>query len=516
MKLSENLKRIRKENNLSQEQLAEQLGVSRQSVSKWESGQSYPEMDKVLLICKLYNFNMDELMNENVKEVNETKQSKINMNKYIDDFFEFITKTVDMLSSMTFKQKLKCVIEQCMIALFLYLGILVVGYIGSIVVIGVFGNLPNGIYHFIRDSILQPVYIILSMILAITVFLHIFKIRYLDYYEIVKAEDLPENDKPDDANTEKNVQSLEKQKILLEKKQEKVIIRDPEHSQSRFLNGIIRMVLWFVKFMAAWIALGVAVSLVCFVVLLVLSFLFVKTGLVFLGAFLGLLAAISIHLVILELIYNFMISKKSKKARMGISFVAALIVGGISIGMMVIGSTKFNIVKDANLNNDLEEVFEVPMTENLVIEYYRDMEYIESDLANVKIVVKHSKLHDVKIIQESETVDLCFMEDDTKIMEIIRDVIDDINHKEIRNYDGPIIQVYTSKENIEKIKQNIKTRKENWQQELVDELNARIDELEVENIDLENQVYEKEILLEAQDAELQEKKDEIERISQEM
>lgn len=52
MKLSENLKNIRKENNLSQEQLAEKLGVSRQAVSKWESGQSYPEMDKVLLICK--------------------------------------------------------------------------------------------------------------------------------------------------------------------------------------------------------------------------------------------------------------------------------------------------------------------------------------------------------------------------------------------------------------------------------------------------------------------------------
>ena len=48
MNLADNLKRIRKDNNLSQEQLAEKLGVSRQSVSKWESGLSYPEMDKVL------------------------------------------------------------------------------------------------------------------------------------------------------------------------------------------------------------------------------------------------------------------------------------------------------------------------------------------------------------------------------------------------------------------------------------------------------------------------------------
>ena len=106
--LPENLRRIRKENNLSQEQLAEKLGVSRQAVSKWESGQSYPEMDKVLQICKTFNFNMDELMNENVKEVAENKQVNSNINKTIEDFFEFITKTVDMFSAMKFMQKIKC------------------------------------------------------------------------------------------------------------------------------------------------------------------------------------------------------------------------------------------------------------------------------------------------------------------------------------------------------------------------------------------------------------------------
>lgn len=509
MKLSENLKRIRKENNLSQEQLAEQLGVSRQSVSKWESGQSYPEMDKVLLICKLYNFNMDELMNENVKEVNETKQAKININKYVDDFFAFITKTVEMFSSMTFKQKLKCIIEQFLVIIVLGLGFLIIADVGSLAIFGILGSLPPEIYRFARN-ILQSVYIILGIIMAVTIFLHIFKIRYLDYYEIVKEEDLSENDKSEDQNKEKNTQGLEKQKIFLEKKKEKIIIRDPEHSQSRFLSGIIRMVLWFVKFIVAWIGLGFAVSLVCFVVLLVLSFLFVKTGLLFLGALLGLLAAISIHLVILELIYNFIMSKKSKKARMGISFVVALIVGGISIGMMVIGSTKFNIVKDTNLNNDIEEVFEVPMTENLVIEHYRNIEYIESDLPNVKIVVKHSKLHDVRMIQEGEIVDLYFMQDDTKIMEIIRDVIEDINRKEIRNYYEPIIEVHASKENIEKMKQNIITRKENSQQELIDELNVKINELEIENLDLENKIHEKNILLEEQDVQLQQMQNEIE------
>ena len=74
MNLSDNLKRIRKENNLSQEQLADKLGVSRQSVSKWESGQAYPEMDKVLQLCQLFNLNIDELLNQNIKDVNNKKQ----------------------------------------------------------------------------------------------------------------------------------------------------------------------------------------------------------------------------------------------------------------------------------------------------------------------------------------------------------------------------------------------------------------------------------------------------------
>ena len=90
MNLSDNLKRIRKENNLSQEQLADKLGVSRQSVSKWESGLAYPEMDKVLQICKMFGLNVDELLNQDLKQVEENKQSKSNLNKIVDEFLDYI------------------------------------------------------------------------------------------------------------------------------------------------------------------------------------------------------------------------------------------------------------------------------------------------------------------------------------------------------------------------------------------------------------------------------------------
>lgn len=74
MALSEKLYTLRKMSGLSQEQLAEQLSVSRQAVSKWESGQSVPESDKLLAISNYFDISLDYLM----KEDEETKEVFVN------------------------------------------------------------------------------------------------------------------------------------------------------------------------------------------------------------------------------------------------------------------------------------------------------------------------------------------------------------------------------------------------------------------------------------------------------
>ena len=53
MKFGDKLIALRKKKGLSQEELAEKLGVSRQSVSKWESNNTYPETDKIVQICNI-------------------------------------------------------------------------------------------------------------------------------------------------------------------------------------------------------------------------------------------------------------------------------------------------------------------------------------------------------------------------------------------------------------------------------------------------------------------------------
>ena len=64
MTLAEKLLALRTEKGLSQEDLAEQLGVSRQSVSKWETGQSVPDLDKIIKLADLFGVTVDELVRE--------------------------------------------------------------------------------------------------------------------------------------------------------------------------------------------------------------------------------------------------------------------------------------------------------------------------------------------------------------------------------------------------------------------------------------------------------------------
>ena len=77
MSFSENLKQVRKEHHLSQEELAEMLDVSRQAVSKWEQGQGYPEVEKLLLLSSKLNISLDELMSVEVNRDAGAKSENI-------------------------------------------------------------------------------------------------------------------------------------------------------------------------------------------------------------------------------------------------------------------------------------------------------------------------------------------------------------------------------------------------------------------------------------------------------
>ena len=86
MKLYEKIIKLRKEKGLSQEEFGNAINVSRQAVSKWESEQTKPDIDKLKDIAKFFDVSYDYLLNDEIDNIEETKKEsskKINVKKII-------------------------------------------------------------------------------------------------------------------------------------------------------------------------------------------------------------------------------------------------------------------------------------------------------------------------------------------------------------------------------------------------------------------------------------------------
>ncbi|MGG7142134.1 helix-turn-helix domain-containing protein [Clostridium nigeriense] len=88
LKFSEKLQMLRKEKGLSQEKLAELLSVSRQAVSKWESGQTYPEIEKLIVLSDLFEITLDDLLRDGYTEVENKDNNEIKLKEEKDEDFE--------------------------------------------------------------------------------------------------------------------------------------------------------------------------------------------------------------------------------------------------------------------------------------------------------------------------------------------------------------------------------------------------------------------------------------------
>ena len=81
MKFSEKIVRLRKIKGITQDEFASAVGVSRQAVYKWESGQSYPEVSKLLEIKILFNISIDDLLDESYEVAMPEKKKRKRLNK---------------------------------------------------------------------------------------------------------------------------------------------------------------------------------------------------------------------------------------------------------------------------------------------------------------------------------------------------------------------------------------------------------------------------------------------------
>ncbi len=104
MKFNEKLLKLRKEKGLSQEELGMEMQVSRQTVSKWEAGQSYPDFTRLVMLSDFFDMTLDELVKDiDVQEVRE--------NSFINEKIDSIYRVSQDVNSIFQNRTLKDIIK---------------------------------------------------------------------------------------------------------------------------------------------------------------------------------------------------------------------------------------------------------------------------------------------------------------------------------------------------------------------------------------------------------------------
>ena len=123
-KLSDNIVKFRKKLDLSQEDLALKLGVTRQSISKWERDEANPDLYNIKVLASEFQITIDELLGTEVEEIS----NKMNKMHFIDDHINRMISNAKNFSDM--KSVRYQVIKYSILALGLAITVFIVGFIG--------------------------------------------------------------------------------------------------------------------------------------------------------------------------------------------------------------------------------------------------------------------------------------------------------------------------------------------------------------------------------------------------
>ena len=126
MKFGDNLRNLRKSKKLSQEELAEKVYVSRQSVSKWETGDAYPEMNNILELCKIFHCRINDLVNDSIIDVDsldeEVKMSVVKLKSNQQRKMKGLSKAISIIAKIA---RIACLVSiPIIIASMIILGVI--------------------------------------------------------------------------------------------------------------------------------------------------------------------------------------------------------------------------------------------------------------------------------------------------------------------------------------------------------------------------------------------------------
>lgn len=451
MKFCDKLAKLRKNNNLSQEQLADRLGVSRQAVSKWESGLSHPDMDKIIQMCKILDCKLEDLMDDDVVSGKGLDDSKKNtLSTYFNDFLSFLTKVSNMFSSMRFKDKVKCLLEMFAIGLVLCgIGVVLL-LILNLITYNLLSIIPYSIQYRVTN-ILSTIYLVGIIIFGMIIFIHLFKVRYLDYYVTIE----------DSFAKEKVIEKpVEKEKIDIEKNhgKEVIIIRDPKHSSFSFISLLGKIIKCLGKVFCGVLLVPVLLFFILIITASIVVFYHVVYGNIFIFLSLICVGLIVISYLMVKLLVGILFNSKLKLKRMFIVFISSIVLIGVGSGLAIISFTGYKLVNNYDDFEKKTVIEEVEMKEKLAFYAPGRIEYeIDNSLDNVKVEITsidgvsyRTYFHEDKYYPSYQVY--VHDVDYSKLYEFF---MNDLENKVIRTYnsDGDLIKVkvYLSEENYKKL-----------------------------------------------------------------
>lgn len=492
MNFNEKLQKLRKEKKYSQEELADMLDVTRQSVSKWESGQTYPEMDKLLAICKIFGCTLEELTNDTIKLNEFTGEKKSKVSDITSSVEDYIEKTYHFFARSTFRDIIKCLIIMFVVYAILTLGNAPFSQL-KYALYNFFSSFMNGKVLGFTSGFFNLIINILYYSLKLFVLAYVFKIGFLDKKE----------------NNLENVIVDEKKNNELEEKQ--IINSTKTKKKYSIFDALVSVVMFFIKM---FFLIG-AIPLICLFIFLmfalIISIYFLFRGVFFFSIFIGLVSAIMLNEIALEFIYNFIFDRTQSYKRMLITILVSLALIGVSGGLFVIECSKYTYhneeSKDILVTNESSYNFNNKLyLDSTILDCYMISYEVDNDLndkVNVSVTnSKYSANYDVKLDDNKLYLSVLQSDNSFSFKNILDVFVKDLRNKEVYNYSlygGTRIVVTSSEKNINSIRKNTEANRKDEEDYFneqkiynysvkISELESQIDELKKNNKELSDKI----------------------------
>lgn len=491
MSFSEKLQKLRKKHGLSQEGLAELLDVTRQSVSKWELGTTYPEMDKLLSMCKIFKCSLDDLTNDEITDMKFEEKKKNSLYTLIDSILYFINQTYHTCKIMTWKEIIHLVISMTIVVLILLVFRIPFSFIESVFKDGlrfIHNEFLMSLGAFIIETLIHIAYFSFFAI----IFIYAFKLFCLDNE---KYKNRKTSKKEAEQEAFLRAESIAEKKDFTNKKERK--IETASFTLFRFLSTIVVFV---GKAIVGFCTLPILILLFFLCAALFITIFLLFKGVIYISILVGIPFAILLIFIILKVFFAFLFNKKINERKSSIMFLVSIVGLGFSFGIFLLDISSISYIDAAPKAEISTFLKSYDMTDDLYFLFQDSVEYVidDSKTGTVAIEVEYYKDFTEILLPPELYSSVPYYEKSYIFINqnLLSIMIDDLAHRRIHNYgslNNVNIKLSTSEENIKKLKENyqkerekmdLKNREEECKPYYYDQYQSKIEQLEQDIEDL--------------------------------